>query len=232
MSTKRNAVLDAVCAAVQANQPTTELEAMIFQDIGEYIKMDRFAALPFRFLLRLVEVGSLKLSADQVCQIFVGTVPYNGYESIQLLKNCNFRAASDQALQQMREIIMQDGVVLKLPMIGEIIALRDDLAVAQECLGARTHDFDCNGICKKCYQGRCIGGSGVLTAVHNFSDDGRCGVCGAPRCKFDNLHVFNYDGHCYICGKAQPTRCEVVGCKAIHGEPNCSICGKLIGPNA
>jgi hypothetical protein len=129
----------------------------------------------------------------------------------------------------MREISSGDGDPIVLPMFNELIAIREAIEKAQECGGARIHDYTEEGVCKRCKSGKCIQKDGSqLSEVHNFGEDGRCSVCGAPRCVYDSLHVFNYDGHCHICGKAQPTRCEIVGCQAAGTSNVCAICGKPV----
>jgi hypothetical protein len=228
MSARRQEVLELVLKALNDKTPTVELEDEVIKDFDEYVKLDPFASLPLPFLVKVVTKGRLKISGDDVCKLFVNNVPYNSYQSIQLLGPVNFRNVSTPALLPMREVADADGNTIPLPFVAEIVAARAALEETKQCGGARVHDYNEAGVCKRCGGGKCLEGTGGLTKTHDFGDDGRCAVCGAPRCQFDSLHVFNYDGHCHICGKAQPTRCEIVGCQAIGHNPNCAICGKPI----
>jgi hypothetical protein len=228
MSARREEVLGLVATALATNQPTDAYEQEIIDNFSEYIKHGQFASLSLPFLLKIIRKGRLKIEPDAICRLFVDSVPYNDYNSLQLLGVVNFRAVSTPALLQLREVATADGGTLSFPFIGELVQLRGDLEASKQCGGARHHDYDDDGVCKRCTGAKCIAGAGGLTETHNFLEDGRCGVCGAPRCRYDSLHVFNYDGHCHICGKAQPTRCEIVGCQTVGNAPNCSICGKPV----
>jgi hypothetical protein len=229
MSARRQEVIDLVFAALKDGNKTTELEPEIVNEFNEYVRIPQFAALPLPFLTKLVGSSRLKISPDDVCKLFADNIAYNGYNSIALLGSVNFRAVSTETLLRLRELTGPDDQTITLPIIVELIAVREAIAKSQECGGARIHDFDEKGLCKRCKCAKCIQKEGVPIAdVHTYADDGRCSVCGAPRCHFDNLHVFNYDGHCHICGKAQPTRCEIVGCQAAGGKDVCAICGKPI----
>jgi hypothetical protein len=232
MSARRLEVLELVLKALNEKTSTDELVQEIIDGFEEYVKIDQFASLPLPFLERVVTKGRLKIAADDVCKLFVNNVPYNNYESIRLLGSVNFRNVSSSALLPMREVATADAGLLPLPFFSEILAGRNELEEAKKCGGARAHEYNEKGVCKRCGGGKCIDTAGGLTKTHDFGDDGRCAICGAPRCHFDNLHVFNYDGHCHICGKAQPTRCEIVGCQAAGTSSNCAICGKPIKKEA
>jgi hypothetical protein len=228
MSARRQQVLGLVSAALAANASTDEYDQEVIDNFSEYVKDGPFSALPLPYLLKILGKGRLKIEPDAVLRLFVDNFPYNEYNSLQLLSSVNFRAASTQALLQLREVATSDGGTVAFPFIAELVRLRGDLEAARQCGGARLHDYADNGVCKRCKGGKCIPGPSGASETHNFLEDGRCGVCGAPRCQFDSLHVFNYDGHCHICGKSQPTRCEIVGCQAVGNAPNCSICGKPV----
>jgi hypothetical protein len=223
----REAVLEEVFTALREDKPTADYEQRIINEFKDFVRLGQFPALGLPFLVKILEKGRLKINPDDVCRLFVDSVPYNGYESVVLLKVVNFRHVSTTALLTMRQVSGANGALLEFPMIVELIRLRDELTQAEKCGGPRVHDFNDAGRCKRCHDGKCIP-EGTLWKVHDYGEDGRCLVCGEPRCKIDALHVFNYDGHCHICGKAQPTRCEVVGCQTIGNAPNCSICGKPV----
>jgi hypothetical protein len=230
MAAKREETIRAIAAALAAKTPTAEYEATIVNEFGEFVKNPLFASLGLPFLLKIVRTGSRKISPDAVCQLFVDSVPYDQYASLQLLENVNFSNVSTSTLLQMREISMQDGLPLRLPLVVEIINLRAAITEAQHCGGPRIHEYNDKEVCAKCQNGKCPFGraAGGLTNVHQFGPDGRCAVCGIPRCNFDNLHPFNYDGHCHICGKGQPTKCDIVGCMAGPDGKVCGVCGKAI----
>jgi hypothetical protein len=227
MTATREAILGEVFTALRENKPTIEFEQKIIDEFKDFVRFEQFAALRLSFLVRIVEKGRLKINPDHVCRLFVDNVAYNGSDSVVLLKGVNFHNVSTATLLTMRQVAGADGAFFEFPMITELIATREALEHALQCGGARAHDFDERGICRKCNNQKCIA-EGSLWKVHEYGDDGRCLVCGAPRCQLDSLHVFNYDGHCHICGKSQPTRCEIVGCQAVGTNPNCSICGTLI----
>jgi hypothetical protein len=229
MYAQREQVIEQLFTALAEHKTTADLEQEVIAHFDEYVRHQRFSALPLHFLLKIVAAGRLKIAPDDVCQLFINNVPYNGYGSFALLGRVNFHGVSTQMLLQMNEITGAEGEVMTLPMIVELIAVRDAVSKAQECGGARLHDFGEGGVCKRCGCGKCIQKDGCqLADVHNFGDDGRCTVCGAPRCMYDSLHVFDYDGHCHVCGRAQPTRCDIVGCQPAGSGTVCDICGKPV----
>lgn len=215
--------MEEVVKAIAANKPTTEWETHMIKHFSIYVKHDRFASLPLDFLVKLVDQGARMIDPNDICRLFVDTVPYNHWDSLKLLQKVCFKLVSDDRLMAMESVAFGDDE-MKLPMISEIFRLRRSLDKATDCDSPRRHSFNESGTCTKCKQGKCVSHSGV----HCFGDDGRCETCGRPRCAYDSLHVFNYDGHCHICGKTQLTRCEIVGCQSIPNNPNCQICGKLV----
>jgi hypothetical protein len=229
MSPHSDEVLAEVFDALRANAPTTELEDEIVRHFGEYAKDDRFGAVSLPFLLKLVSKGKLQISPDDVCRLFIDVVPYNGYSGLALLGGVNFRRVSTPTLLQMREISAGDGAMMVLPIVDELIASRAALDRAMLCDGPRRHEFDDPGVCRLCRAGVCLGKTpDGFAQVHRFGDEGRCLVCGAPRCNVDGLHVFNIDGHCHLCGKAQPTRCDIVGCQPGPEPDFCAICDRIL----
>jgi hypothetical protein len=146
MSARRQEVIEQVFAALQNHTPTTALESLILANFEEYVRVPQFPSLPLPFLLNIVTTGRLKIHSDDICKLFVENVPYNGYNSLALLSHVNFHAVSTSTLLQMREIPGSDGEVVLLPIIAELIQVRDSIAKAQECGGARIHDFDENGV--------------------------------------------------------------------------------------
>jgi hypothetical protein len=227
---QRDTTIKAVADAIAAKQPTAQYEAEIIDNFDAYVKHPALASLPIPFLLKLARADARKVQADAVCQLFVDVVPYAEYAALQLLELVNFSNVSTSTLLQMREISMSDGQPLRLPLVVELINLRATLQETQQCVGPRIHEYNYNDQCIKCQNGKCPYGknTGQLTNTHTFGVDGRCTVCGFPRCRFDNLHPFNYDGHCHICGKAQPSKCEIVGCMPTPDGTKCAICGKPI----
>ncbi|OHS98616.1 hypothetical protein TRFO_34989 [Tritrichomonas foetus] len=223
-----DAVIDGLLQAVQNKQPTAEAETTIANNFENYLKNQRLPSLPFDVLLRILDKGMGKITPDQNCSLFVNAVPYHEYAAIRLIEKTNFHNVSTEALMQMRNISMGDGTTLDLSLVRELIAARDEVERFKDCVGPRSHTFTTKGVCTKCNNGKCPRACDVpgCAYVHVYADDGRCSICGAPRCRYDGLHPFNYDGHCHICGKKQPTRCEIVGCQEIPGNPNCPVCGK------
>mgnify|MGYP001066093812 CR=1 FL=1 len=223
-----DAVLDKLQEALQNKQPAGEFEQQIADNFENYLKNPRLPSLSIECLLRILDKGLNKITADQNCLLFINCVPYHEYNSIRLLAKTNFKHVSNETLLQMRQISMGDGTTLDLPMINELLRSREECNQFKDCTGPRAHTFTAKGVCIKCNEGKCPRPCEYdgLSYTHVYGDDGRCSICGAPRCKYDNLHPFNYDGHCHICGKKQPTRCEIVGCQEIPGNPNCPVCGK------
>jgi hypothetical protein len=230
MASKREETIKAVAKALTDKAPTAEYETSIANEFGEFVKNPLFAALPLPFLLKIVRSGGRRVTPDAICQLFVDNVPYSQYPALQLLETVNFSNVSTSVLLQMREVAMEDGLPMRLPLVIELVNLRAALNEAQQCGGPRIHEYNASDICIRCNNGRCPYGraKGGLTNVHQFDVDGRCSICGVPRCNFDNLHPFNYDGHCHICGKAQPSKCEIVGCQASPDGKTCAICGKAL----
>jgi hypothetical protein len=228
MALKREETIRAVAKALAEKTPTAEYESAIVGEFGEYVKNPLFASLSLPFLLKIVRSGGRKISSDAVCQLFIDSVPYNQYASVQLLETVNISTVSTSVLLQMRELAMDDGLPLRLPLVVEIVNLRAAIQEAQQCGGPRIHEYNEKDICTKCNNGKCPYGraKGALSNVHQFGVDGRCAICGVPRCNFDGLHPFNYDGHCHICGKSQPSKCEIVGCMPAPDGKTCGVCGK------
>ncbi|KAK8889038.1 hypothetical protein M9Y10_033781 [Tritrichomonas musculus] len=221
-------VLNKLSEALQNKQPTAEYEQQIADSFENYLKLQQLPSLPIECLLRILDKGMGKITANQNCILMINAVPYHEYNSLRLIAKTNFHNVTDDVLLQLRQISMGDGTTLDLPMINELIAQREETRKFQDCVGPRRHTFTTKGVCTKCHNGKCPRPCEYegLSYTHIYADDGRCNICGAPRCKYDGLHPFNYDGHCHICGKKQPTRCEIVGCQEIPGNPNCPICGK------
>jgi hypothetical protein len=228
MAAKREETIRAAVKALADKAPTGELETAILAEFNEYVKSPLFASLDLPFLLKLVRSGGRKISPDAVCQLFIDNVPYSRYAAVQLLETVNISAVSTSVLLQMRELAMDDGVPLRLPLVVEIVNLRAAINESQHCGGPRSHEFNEKDVCTKCNNGKCPYGraKGNLANVHTWDVDGRCSVCGVPRCNFDGLHPFNYDGHCHICGKSQPSKCDIVGCMPAPDGKTCGVCGK------
>lgn len=216
----------------EAKPPVAGMLNEIVPYFEDYLRDGHVEALPLPLLKILVNyVGpeGIKLTANQVCRLFVHAVPYHEYGALTLLENVNFHNVSDDVIATMSVVPYGDGLEMKNPFISEIIALRKKIVENNECGRPRIHDFAENNVCKRCHQAKCVAQEQAgLTTVHKYGDDGRCIVCGEPRCKYDNLHPYNYDGHCHICGKAQASRCDVVGCQRIPGSDKCPICGKTL----
>lgn len=234
MSQQREAIIKQVRDLFDAKPPVSELFLKMVNNFDEYLRDGTVESLPLNILRQLVHFlgpKGEKLTGDQVCRLFVLTVPYNEMESLSLLSGVNFHNVSSEVLQSMRVIPYGDGKEMKNPFVTELLNLRNQIDEFNECARPRYHDFDEKGICKRCKQGKCVTPcENGLSAVHKYGEDGRCAVCGEPRCRYDNLHPYNYDGHCHICGKAQVSRCEAVGCQRVPGSDKCPICGKALPP--
>jgi hypothetical protein len=61
------------------------------------------------------------VNLDDICKLFVDTVPDIDYNGIQPLASVNFRQVSTASLLQMREVATADASPLLLPFIAELV---------------------------------------------------------------------------------------------------------------
>ena len=188
-----DAVIQGVLQAIQEKKSPAEGEQTIADNFENYLKNPRLPSLPLESLLRILDKGMNKITADQNCILFVNAVPYHEYNAIKLIGKTNFHNVSNEVLMQMREISMGDGTSITLPIVRELLRAREEVEKFKDCQGPRVHTFTTKGVCTKCNNGKCPRPCDVpgCSYVHVYGDDGRCSVCGAPRCQYDGLHPFN-----------------------------------------